>query len=115
MTVQKIPPAPPPPPPPRAMNDTDLYGFVFLYMQVGLERDELETDTTYRSLLGKLPEGPVYLQAAYAAIEEKVAKMDEYVQVWLQYQSLWDMDMSMVYNRLGENMEKWMVLLKDIK
>ena len=55
------------------------------------------------------------LQAAYAAIEEKVAKMEEYVQVWLQYQSLWDMDMSMIYNRLGENMEKWMVLLKDIK
>ncbi|CAH3116472.1 unnamed protein product [Pocillopora meandrina] len=83
--------------------------------QVGLERDEFETDTTYRNLLAKLPEGPVYLQAAYAAIEEKVAKMEEYVQVWLQYQSLWDMDMSMIYNRLGENMEKWMVLLKDIK
>ncbi|XP_074612492.1 cytoplasmic dynein 1 heavy chain 1-like isoform X2 [Acropora palmata] len=83
--------------------------------QVGLERDEYETDTTYRSLLGKLPEGPVYLQAAYAAIEEKVAKMEEYVQVWLQYQSLWDMDMNMIYNRLEENMEKWMVLLKDIK
>lgn len=82
---------------------------------MGLERDEYDTDTTYRSLLAKLPEGPVYLQAAYAAIEEKVAKMEEYVQVWLQYQSLWDMDMSMVYNRLGENMEKWMVLLKDIK
>ena len=82
---------------------------------MGLERDEYETDTTYRSLLGKLPEGPVYLQAAYAAIEEKVAKMEEYVQVWLQYQSLWDMDMNMIYNRLEENMEKWMVLLKDIK
>ena len=86
-----------------------------LMWQVGLERDEFETDTTYRNLLAKLPEGPVYLQAAYAAIEEKVAKMEEYVQVWLQYQSLWDMDMSMIYNRLGENMEKWMVLLKDIK
>ena len=84
-------------------------------LQVGLEREDSDSDTTYRNLLARLPEGPVYLQAAYAAIEEKVAKMEEYVQVWLQYQSLWDMDMSMIYNRLGENMEKWMVLLKDIK
>ncbi|RMX44013.1 hypothetical protein pdam_00012965 [Pocillopora damicornis] len=80
-----------------------------------IQSSRYQTDTTYRNLLAKLPEGPVYLQAAYAAIEEKVAKMEEYVQVWLQYQSLWDMDMSMIYNRLGENMEKWMVLLKDIK
>ena len=84
-------------------------------LQVGLERDESDADTTYRSLLAKLPEGPVFLEDAYAAIEAKVATMEQYVEVWLQYQSLWDMDIGMVYNRLGENMEKWMVLLKDIK
>ena len=55
------------------------------------------------------------LNGAYGAIEEKVAKVEEYVQVWLQYQSLWDMDIGMVYNRLGEDLEKWMNLLKDIK
>ena len=84
-------------------------------LQVGLERDENEADHTYRSLLTKLPEGPVVLHGAYGAIEKMVALVENYVQVWLQYQSLWDMDMGMVYNRLADDLEKWMNLLKDIK
>ena len=87
----------------------------YVNLKVGLERDDYETDMTYRSLLGKLPEGPVVLEGAYEAIEEKVAQVQKYVEVWLQYQSLWDMDIGMVYGRLGENLEKWMKLLNDIK
>ncbi|KXJ05331.1 Cytoplasmic dynein 1 heavy chain 1, partial [Exaiptasia diaphana] len=83
--------------------------------QVGVERDESESETTYRNLLAKLPEGPVVLEQAYAAVEERVAKVEEYEHMWLQYQALWDMDIGNVYNRLGEDLSKWMKVLKEIK
>ena len=35
--------------------------------------------------------------------------------MWLQYQALWDMDIGNVYNRLGEDLSKWMKVLKEIK
>lgn len=86
-----------------------------MFHQVGLERDESESETTYRNLLAKLPEGPIVLEAAYGAIEGVVKKVEEYEQVWLQYQALWDMDIGNVYNRLGDDLSKWMNVLKDIK
>lgn len=55
------------------------------------------------------------LEQAYGAIEERVAKVDEYQYTWLRYQALWDMDTGNVYNRLGEDLGKWMNVLKEIK
>ncbi|XP_001636057.2 cytoplasmic dynein 1 heavy chain 1 isoform X2 [Nematostella vectensis] len=83
--------------------------------QVGLERDESESDISYRNLLAMLPEGPEVLQDAYGSIEDIVEAVEKYSKVWLQYQALWDMDIGLVYNRLGEGLDKWMKLLKDIK
>lgn len=36
-------------------------------------------------------------------------------QVWLQYQCLWDMQPENIYNRLGEDLNKWQLLLVQIR
>lgn len=38
-----------------------------------------------------------------------------FVQVWLQYQCLWDMQAENIYNRLGEDLTKWQALLVQIR
>lgn len=38
-----------------------------------------------------------------------------HLQVWLQYQCLWDMQAENIYNRLGEDLNKWQALLVQIR
>lgn len=63
---------------------------------------------TYRDMLTKLPDGT--LKRAYTAIEAKLAEVTKYVQIWLQYQSLWDMEASSIYNKLGDDLRKWQLV-----
>lgn len=37
------------------------------------------------------------------------------LQVWLQYQCLWDMQAENIYNRLEEDLTKWQALLVQIR
>lgn len=37
------------------------------------------------------------------------------LQVWLQYQCLWDMQPENIYSRLGEDLNKWQALLVQIR
>ncbi|EGC38132.1 cytoplasmic dynein heavy chain [Dictyostelium purpureum] len=69
--------------------------------------------STFRDMLPKLPAGS--LEKAYSAISNKLDQVGEYVQIWLQYQSLWDMDSSFVYSKLGDDLNKWQLLLNQIK
>ena len=69
----------------------------------------------YRNLLSKLPEGNKILEDAYSAIESVLKEVQEYVKVWLQYQSLWDMQSHNVYDKLGDDLNKWMQLLTEIR
>lgn len=41
--------------------------------------------------------------------------MGEYVSAWLQYQSLWDMPVSTVRNRLGHDVSLWCQMLNEAK
>lgn len=76
-------------------------------------REEEQVDKTYRSLLKRLPAG--MLEVTYETIEKKIVAVSKYVQIWLQYQALWDMESSMIYDRLGDDLEKWQVLLVELK
>ena len=69
----------------------------------------------YRNLLSKLPEGGKVMEEAYSTIEKILKEVSEYVTVWLQYQSLWDMQSHNVYDRLGGDLTKWMQLLTEIR
>ncbi|KAI9173154.1 dynein heavy chain [Blastocladiella emersonii ATCC 22665] len=68
---------------------------------------------TYGSLLERLPE--TSLRAVYSIIEAKMAQVEAYVEVWLQYQSLWDLEPSTVYEALGDDLAKWQGILLEIK
>ncbi|XP_046600571.1 dynein heavy chain, cytoplasmic isoform X5 [Neodiprion lecontei] len=80
--------------------------------QVGLDKPE---SGTYRNLLTKLPGGKVPLEAAYEAVEVKMKDIVNYVDQWLRYQSLWDLQPDNLYGKLGDDINLWMKCLNDIK
>ncbi|KAL1922601.1 uncharacterized protein VTP21DRAFT_10140 [Calcarisporiella thermophila] len=69
--------------------------------------------TNYVNLLTSLPDGS--LEGAYSIVENKVREVSEYVGIWLQYQSLWDLESSYVIKILGEDLAKWQQILLEIK
>ncbi|XP_075979872.1 dynein heavy chain, cytoplasmic isoform X3 [Anticarsia gemmatalis] len=80
--------------------------------QVGVARAQT---ATYRNLLTKLPGSAVPLENAYDAIEQKISQVREYVDEWLRYQALWDLQPESLYGRLGEDITLWIKCLNDIK
>lgn len=80
--------------------------------QVGLDR---HTSPQYRDLLNKIPDAQNVLDSAYSAIESKIRQMSNYINQWLTYQSLWDLQPDMLYEKLGESVDKWMNTLVEIK
>lgn len=80
--------------------------------QVGLDKP---VSQTYRNLLTKLPNGSEPLEASYEAIDLKITEVRNYVDEWLRYQSLWDLQSDMLYGRLGEDVNLWIKCLNDIK
>lgn len=51
----------------------------------------------------------------FAACSANVDKVKKYVQTWLQYQVLWDVDVNEVIGRLADDIETWQHLLNEIK
>uniref|UniRef100_A0A914WTV1 Cytoplasmic dynein 1 heavy chain 1 n=2 Tax=Plectus sambesii TaxID=2011161 RepID=A0A914WTV1_9BILA len=82
-------------------------------LQVAIDRNTSES--TYRNLLSKLPEGQGVIEQAYTAVENLLSKVREYVGEWLRYQALWDLQPDMLYERLGTDLNKWMKTLVEIK
>ncbi|CAG9813267.1 unnamed protein product [Phaedon cochleariae] len=80
--------------------------------QVGVDKPVTET---YRNILTKLPGGPLPLTSAYSAIASKIKEVQNYVNEWLTYQALWDLQADNLYGKLGEDIGKWMECLNDIK
>lgn len=81
--------------------------------QVGLDRP---TSPQYRELLNRIPDGShVVLESAYQAIDSKISQMRDYINQWLTYQSLWDLQPDMLYAKLGDDINRWMNTLVEIK
>lgn len=55
------------------------------------------------------------LSFAYRIIEEKLRDVSVYVDKWLQFQSLWDLQPEQVYDMLGEDLGNWLQLLQEIR
>ncbi|KAG9253399.1 dynein heavy chain, N-terminal region 1-domain-containing protein [Emericellopsis atlantica] len=55
------------------------------------------------------------LQRVYIAVEKKITEVSKYVDEWLQFQSLWDLQSEQVYDALGEQLPRWLELLQDIR
>lgn len=55
------------------------------------------------------------LSQAHSAIEARLQQISNYVDQWLQFQSLWDLQSEQVYELLGEQLSKWLQLLQEIR
>jgi dynein heavy chain 1 len=51
----------------------------------------------------------------YGAVEGRLRDISSYVDEWLQFQSLWDLQSEHVYDILGENLSRWLQLLQEIR
>lgn len=80
--------------------------------QVGLDRSSINQ---YKNLLTALPDGLISLKAVYKTIEDQIMQMRDYIQRWLAYQSLWDLQPDMLYERLGDDISLWIGTLIEIK
>lgn len=59
-----------------------------IIFQVGLDRPVTQT---YRDILTRLPGGNKILESAYETVEFTIASVKNYVDEWLRYQALWDL------------------------
>ncbi len=80
--------------------------------QVGLERPVTES---YKNVLKKLPGGSPIIEMAYEMIESTLDNVRDYVDEWLRYQALWDLQPDSLVKRFGEDVNLWMQLLTDIR
>ena len=55
------------------------------------------------------------LGEVYNAVEGRLKEVSEYVDKWLQFQSLWDLRTEQVYAILGEDLARWLQLLQEIR
>ncbi|CAG8442752.1 1825_t:CDS:10 [Diversispora eburnea] len=76
-------------------------------------RSSITQETTYSNLLTKIPDSS--LEKAYEIIENKLKEVSQYVNIWFQFQSLWDLEANYVYSKLGDDLVKWKQILSEIK
>ncbi|KAK7047179.1 dynein heavy chain [Paramarasmius palmivorus] len=82
--------------------------------EIGLQMQGVtDSETTYVSLLTHFTDDT--LERPFSLIEAKVQMLKEYVNKWLQFQSLWDLEAEYVFNRLGDSLAHWQQLLTEIK
>ena len=71
---------------------------------------------TLRTNFAQLPSLCIHeISAVYQVIEKRVSEIAEYVDKWLQFQSLWDLESDYVYEILGDDLGKWLQLLQEIR
>lgn len=70
------------------------------------------TEARFTELSGSCADN---LSRVYTSIEAKLQGIGVYVDKWLQFQSLWDLQSEQVYEILGEQLSKWLQLLQEIR
>ncbi|KAJ2009178.1 dynein heavy chain [Coemansia thaxteri] len=71
------------------------------------------SSSSYKDLLSRLPNDG--LLEAYRSIEARTKQAAAYVQIWLQYQALWDLQSDYVLQFLGDDLTRWQAMLLEIK
>jgi hypothetical protein len=68
--------------------------------------------STFDSLLPSVEEG--LLDRAYSVVEHTLDVVNGYVSKWLAFQALWDLNAGKVEESLGDDVQRWQQMLKDI-
>ena len=67
----------------------------------------------YDNVLFKI--NPSILEGAYKDIFKIFTNADEYIRNWENYESLWVIDSRKIFEKLGEDINKWQSLLNEIR
>lgn len=82
--------------------------------EISLQVDEdVAEETTYVGILATFDDDT--LQRPLSLIERKLQEVTGYVDKWLRFQALWDLEADAVYSRLGNSLEDWGNLLSEIR
>ncbi|GAA6000808.1 hypothetical protein JCM10207_004669 [Rhodosporidiobolus poonsookiae] len=82
--------------------------------EIGLKlRTSAPEDLNYSALLSTFTDGT--LERPFALVEAKLKEVGAYLDKWLQFQSLWDLEAEYVFGRLGEQLSSWQQLLLEIR
>lgn len=80
--------------------------------EISLQVEESEAQTMI-SLLGMLDKD--VLPGTIRLIESRLQEVTVYVDKWLRFQALWDLEADAVYHRIGDSLADWSRLLTDIR
>ncbi|KAI9017153.1 dynein heavy chain [Gaertneriomyces semiglobifer] len=80
--------------------------------EMNMARQAPASKKNYASLLGKVRDS---LAVCYATVENRIDEVQKYMALWLQYQSLWDLESHFVYEHLGNDLKLWQQLVLEIK
>lgn len=77
---------------------------------------DVETVQPSEARFAELPQHCINeLGEVYSAVESRLKEVSEYVDKWLQFQSLWDLRSEQVYDMLGDDLSLWLQLLQEIR
>ena len=76
---------------------------------------ESEYKVTYKNLLNKFANGVKLLEYAFTAIDFMLQQAQDYIKIWLHFQSLWDLQPDTLYSKLGSNLNAWIGCLNEMK
>ena len=106
----------------RAMWLSQLHEWIGIACNVPIvisSRYDMRLDSsanTPKARFNHLPSVCIHgLSKVYEVIENKLREITGYVDKWLQFQSLWDLEPEYVYQILGTSLGKWMHLLQEIR
>ncbi|KAI9501195.1 dynein heavy chain [Coemansia spiralis] len=68
---------------------------------------------SYKDLLSRLPDNSLF--EAYRSVTAMTKQAASYVQIWLQYQALWDLQIDYVLSFLGNDLTRWQSILLEIR
>ncbi|KAK3059404.1 hypothetical protein LTS18_010951, partial [Coniosporium uncinatum] len=80
--------------------------------EMRLQSPQAASELTFSDLPSRCTD---FLVQVYNSIESRVTEISEYVDIWLQYQSLWDLRSEQMHETLGEDLSKWLQLLLELR
>ncbi|EMR09626.1 hypothetical protein PNEG_02210 [Pneumocystis murina B123] len=97
-----------------ACNQKKIFAFKYqINFDLDASIDQNSETSTYKYLLSKIYSP--HLSNTYSSILKVLNEVNAYVEKWLQFQSLWDLHLDHVYNFLGNDLSKWLQILREIQ
>ena len=88
-----------------------------VYNQSGKNKKDNNTtnykDNSFRDII-KLANQEI-IRGCYTTLENTFEEVEKYMKTWKSYQVLWDIQPKTIYDKLGDETEKWKALMDELK